>query len=167
MRKQTHRLLIGLVLLAAIPALLLGHPHFMRKGSVMVGQDQAISLEHVTVPFNEARPSAMDVGSDWSIYGGKLSTPVNLKSGDTQIPAGDYQIKIHKDSEKSYSMALSKGGENYKLVSKFADGLSDQDHLVIDLHMRGAGDAMAGYIDLRFGTFMVSGKIQIDQAASE
>ncbi len=167
MNQKTQRILTGLFLLAAGPALLLAHPHFQRKSSVAVSQDQSIELQHVTLPYNEANPDKLEVGKSWSIFGAKLSTPVNLKSGSTKIPAGDYGIQILKDSASSYSMALTKGDDKMKLESKFKDGLGNQDHLAIDIHMRGGGDDLAGYIDLRFGTFMVAGKINIDHDASQ
>lgn len=167
MKKQPGKILVSVLLLALLPALLTAHPHVLRKSSMQVGQDQEIALSHVTVPYNEARPAAMEVGTSWGVPAGKLITSVNLKSGDTKIPAGEYQIKVQKESADRYSLALAQGETVLNLESDFTEGLSNEEHLAVDLHMRGKGENLARYIDLRFGTFLVAGKIKVDRESTD
>ena len=143
--------------LTGITLALIAHPHLPRTSKVGVGDGEAITLQHVTIPWNEANPDRLEKGSSWKPLGAKLNTPIALKSGSTSIPAGEYEVQITKHSAEKFSMALVQGSEVIELESEVTMGLPLQDHLVLDLHPRGA----AGYIDLSFGAMRLSGKFEI------
>ena len=130
------------------------HPHFNRTSKISMGQGQDVTITHVTFPWNEANPDRMPADG-WAVGGAKVATTMALTSGGTSIPAGEYGVKINKAS-KGFSMQLTSGDKTYDLESKNTTGLSDQDHLMIDIHVTGD----FGYVVLRYGTFSVAGQIQ-------
>lgn len=145
--------LVFLALLALSLTVLAAHPHFQRTSSVTLAQGQEISLSHVTYPWNEANPDRIPP-QGWDIGGATLDASMELSSGSTSIPAGKYNLRLTKEGA-DYQMHLVNGDQDYALNSETERGLSMQDHLMIDLHVTGG----SSYLDLRFGTFNIRGKI--------
>jgi hypothetical protein len=158
-----------LAVLALLPALAIGHPHFNKTVSAELPSGVSVKISYNITAANESRAENAAAGTFVTPRGPRIELSADTTAGDVSIPAGEYTIGVVKGEDGAWTMNLYPGrlgrGEQpdaaklIKLDSYYAKDAGTAPHMLIDL-APGSGETEGKIVlTLHFGSMFLAGVI--------
>jgi len=155
--------------LASHPAPRLPHPHFTKTLNCKIAKGLEVTLQHLTVTYDQDGAEKMAVGKAWHLGGASFKTSGDLLVGGQKVEAGDYALSARKAKE-GWQLTLHQGrgfsrpGEGaIVLDTKWSDGNLLFEHLSCDIQPGGDKKRTKLYLDVRFDRMLARVLIEIPE----
>ncbi len=78
------------------------HPHYPKAVSLGCAKGKAV-ISYFTLPYNKDQVATLEPGSSWYMGSAALRNEVPFKSGDIDIPAGNWKLNVRFNDEGVFS----------------------------------------------------------------
>ena len=152
------------VFLLAVAMPVFAHPHFFKEVRFAFDRDadskQAITLSHITVPFNEIAAGSLAEGESWHLGFAQFKTGTDLSLGGSEVKAGEYALKVKRGVGEDWSLFLEPKGEkdeakSIPLAGEMSSNPEGKDHLMIEILPVGEKEETGIVLEVRFGPSVI------------
>lgn len=101
-----RRVAFSILILILVSGVVLAHPHFRKTITASIQKGPEFKLEHITLPYNEARLKEVKENFIFNCGYAKLTVSKNVESGNAKIPAGTYLLRARAKTVDDWTLIL-------------------------------------------------------------